>query len=402
MTLRLQMTAAVLLATGLLVSCSSREKTAACPPLPSRVELSLGERTVFRPKRLKGGDTYHFVSGRNGSLWVLLQEMSRPLMAARLEKGLKPDFEPISPEGWAGVGRVSVSNTRQGDPVVFMMGYLQDARDSRVVVREWGVKGWGGPFELDAFDGSGTFGSMVSLLDSKGRVHVVYDRCLTPRESYGIAAGYFPDKCFHSWSDGEQWTRSQSTTGRGRFYVDPVSLSDLPDGTVCLAARVHPFSIMGYEEGYVGRQLWDGERWSDIIGQLPDQASVDAGAKPIRDHWGNSISWTCEGGRYTGSRRKRGAEGVKSFAMLSEPLMVRDREGRIIVCSSDSAQCEVRVWEGDQWAGQIRYPLDRGEGISRVLCNPDGNLLLIHEGDSRIVVRRVTLAPRTPNAGSRD
>ncbi|MHC4562204.1 MAG: hypothetical protein ACYS8X_05460 [Planctomycetota bacterium] len=384
----------LVLACGLLCSCSSRAETSAVRPLPPPIELSLGEQFIVDPEQLRGADTNYFVSGRGGELWVLRQELLQPLMAARLGKGVAPSFEPISPTEWTNVDRVSVTNDRAGNPVVIMMGYVQDARDTRVVVRRRSEQTWTSSVQLDAFDGSGTFGSMVSLLDSAGRIHVAYDRRLTSRESYGIMDGHFPDKCFHAWSDGKKWYRAEATTGKGRFYVDPHFLSELPDGKVCLGTGVHPFGNFGYDTKYIGCQLWDGERWSNMLKELPKEAPASAEGQPVLDYWGNRISKLSKDGQVYCVLNRRGTDLADTVAVLSTPLVKRDRSGRVLVCSSNSSWGEVRLWSGDRWAGALAYPLGGRDRITQVLCNPDGNVFLIHEGESRIVVQPLRMTQK--------
>jgi hypothetical protein len=394
---------ALLAAAVLQSSCDSRDDGPAGRSLPPPVEMSLGKQTAFYARRLKGGDSYHFVSGKDGALWVLRQELLQPLMAAKLEKGVEPIFEAISPEGWRDVDRVGVSNDNAGNPVVFMMGCLEDARDTRVVVREYDGQSWREPVQLDAFDGSGTFGSMLSMLDSNGRTHVVYDRRLEPRESYGIMEGHFPDKCFHAWSDGKNWTRSRSTTGKGKYYVDPTTLSELSDGKVCLVINVRPFAGFASQGGkYPACQLWDGERWSDITKQLPEDAVSEAEAQSVSDYWGNVVSWSRQGGRHICTLNKHGGGSVETLGLLSEPILTRDTLGRIIVGSADSSQGEVHIWNGNRWVEKRSYPVARDEKLAQILCNPDGNVLLIHQGESRVTIQRVKLGSATSDTASRE
>ena len=390
----------LILASALLSSCRSREETSVVRPLPPPVELVLGEQLVFHARELKGGNAYHFVSGKDGEFWVLRQVLLQPLMAARLGKGAEPSFEPISPKGWADVERVSVANTVSGNPVVVMMGSVPDARNTLVVVREYAGQKWTEPVQLDVFDGTGTFGSMVSLLDSKGRIHIAYDRRLSPHESYGLMHGYFPDKCFHAWSDGKNWVRAQSTTGKGKFRVDPRFLSELPNAKVCLGMKVHPFSNSGYKAEYVGCQLWDGKRWSSIVKDLPKEASSGADGHSVLDYWGNKISRASRDGKDYCVLKKRGSDSVETVPVLFSSLLKRDRTGRIVVCSWTSLRGEIRLWNGDRWAGMLSYPLGPGEGLTQILCNPDGNLFLIHKGKSRVVIQRIKLIPRKQDATS--
>jgi hypothetical protein len=375
---------------ALLIRNTWQDGSSADRPFPAPMELSLGEQFVFHPEPLAGGDEYHWAIGRNGEFWVFCQKLFQPLMAARIEKGVQPSFEPISPKEWVDADRVSVSNDASGNPVVLMMGCVQDARDTHVVARKWSGQGWTEPVELDAFDGSGTFGYMISFLDSKGRVHVVYDRRLEPYESYGFMHGQFPDKCFHAWSDGQKWNRAKATTGRGEFYLDPRFLSELPDGKVCLALRVSPFSSWwGLGPDFQGCQFWDGSQWSDIVKERPREARCQSDGEPVLDYWGNTVSWSGEDGKHYCLLKKRGSDSVESIDILSAPLLKRDLSGRIIVCSSNSSEGEIRVWKRDRWTGPLRYPLDGGEKASRILCNPDGSILVVHEGESRIVVQRI-------------
>jgi len=386
--------AVFILASTALRSCYSEEDTSAVRPFPTPVELSIGEQFDFHPKKLSGFDSYHFISGKEGEFWVLLDEMFEPLMAARVTKGTKPSLESISPHDWADVGRVSVTNDDSGNPVVIMMGYVQDAGNTQVVVRKCSGHEWTEPVQLDRFDGSGTLGSMVSLLDSKGRIHVVYDRKLALRESYGIMHGQFPDKCFHASFDGKNWSRARSTTGKGKFYVDPRFLSELPDTKICLGMRVHPFSAFGYKAEYVGYQLWNGERWSSIAEGPPKEAPSGAEGQPVFDYWGNSISRLSKDGRDHCVLKKRGSDSVENVPLLSEPVLKRDRSGRIIICSWDSTQGEIRLWNGDQWAENLSYPLDLEVRTTQILSNPDGNVFLIHKGESRIVIQQIKVTPK--------
>lgn len=374
-------------------------------PLPSPVRLSPGEQIAFDLKPLKGGDEYHFISGSGGTLWVLRQEMFQPLMAARLDKGVEePAFEAISPENWTDVDRVSVSNDSSGHPIVFMMGFLRDARDTRVVARAFDGDAWGEPVLLDTFDGAGTFGSiMTSLLDSSGRVHVVYDRHLVPRESYGVMEGQFPDKCFHAWSDGESWTGSKATTGKGHFYVDPVALTELPDKRICLISEFRPFSSFGgHKPEFTGCQLWDGGRWSDVTRQLPEGAISTADTQPVSDYWGNVFSYSGQDGRHVCIVKKQGGESLESVELLSKPIILRDRSGMVIVCSSDSSRGELHLWSGRQWAGKISYPLQHGGTLSQILWNPDGSILVIHTRGSRVIAQRIRLVPGTADEVSQE
>ena len=334
--------------------CGKRTQgTTANKALPPPVRLSVAEQLLFHPKTLRGIDRYHFVSGKNGEFWILLQEMLKPLTASRLTKDSQSPFEPISPSNWNDVDRVSVANDGSGRPVVIMMGCVQDYRDSRVIARTWTGNQWTDPVELDQFDGSGTFGNMLALLDSKGRIHVVYDRRLSSGENYStgliIVDGEFPDKCFHAFWEGNEWSRGKSTTGRGRFYVDPVSLSELPDGRVCLVMKVHPIGRIKPESEYVGYQVWDGRQWSGISEKQPDGAAI-------------------------------------------EPLLrKRDLAGRIIDVSQDESLVKLRLGNGHEWTESLTFPC-RGQA-AQVLLKPDGNIYIIVQEDADIRIQRILLTP---------
>lgn len=361
------------------------------PPL---VTLSLGEQFVFYPKKLKGNDAHYYVSGKDGTFWVLRQEVFQPLMAAQLGKDMKPSFEPISPKSCPLIEPISVTNDGSGNPVVIMMGYDEDVQNTVVVARKHSGKGWKDPDQLDVFDGSGHIASMLSFLDSKDRIHIVYDRDLDLRESYGIMEGHFPDKCFHAWYDGKKWNQAQSTTGRGKFYVDPSFLSELPNGKICLKMRVHPFSgFGGYEPEYVGYQLWNGSQWSSIAKELPEEAVCSTNGQPVLDYWGNSISSTRKDGTDYCLLKKRGSNTIETIPIVSKPLLKRDRSGRIIVCSSGPSRCQIRIWNGNQWTNTLDYPLTRKEKLTQILCNPDGNIFLIHEGKSQVTIQRIKMMP---------
>ncbi len=381
----------VVLSTILHISCDSREEVSYERQFPPHVELSLGDQFIFHPKVLSGGDAYYFVSGQDGQVWVFLQEMFQPLMAAQLVKDLKPTFEPISPGDWNNVECLSVTNDDTGNPVVFMMGYSKDARNTVVVVRKYIEQNWTEPILLDTFDGSGTFSSMLSLLDSNGYIHVIYDRNLKPRESYGFMEGYFPDKCFHAWYDGKNWNRAQSTTGRGTFYVEPRFLSELPNAKICVGMKVIPFSKFGgYKTKYVGCQLWDGKQWSDIIKKPPEEAfSSNIEDNAIFDYWGNSLTYMNKVGKnYCILKNKANADN-ETVTLLSPPLVKRDDSGRILVCSSNSTQGEIRIWNGNRWLTSLSYPLNGQEKIDQILSNPNGDIFLLHKGPSQITVQQI-------------
>ncbi|MBL7140780.1 MAG: hypothetical protein ISS74_07710 [Planctomycetes bacterium] len=308
-------------------------------------------------------------------------------------------------------------NDGAGCPVVVMMGSVQDARNTSLVVRRWAGAEWTDPVELDHFDGSGHFGRMVGLLDSHGRMHVAYDRRLDKPEAYGVMDGQFPDKCFHALYDGQRWSRGKATTGAGRYYIDPVGMGELPDGTVCLLAEISAFGILGGLEGrYLGNQRWDGKAWSAVGREPVPEAVVSIGANAsfyedpepliapddrrfstMHDYWGNTIAWV--GDQLCLVRRHQAPDGYEAVSVLSTgytscmPLLKRDRSGRIALCSCDASHVEVRLWNGNGWAEPLTFPSAGIFGVTKVLFNPDGNMYVIGKGKDRFVIRRIRMLP---------
>ncbi len=364
---------------------------------PRLVELSLGQPVTFVAEDLRKTPRVFFLSGRNGEVWVFLLGWSGPLRAARaIDSGLSP-FKPISPAEWNGVERVSVANDASGNPVAIMMGCVKDFRNMYVAVRQWSGQSWSAPVELDHYDGTGHAGAMISALDSRGCIHVVYNRPLNPRESYSrgfvIVDGEFPDKCFHAVFDGQQWKRSTSTTGRGRFYVDPVFLSELTDGRLCLGMEVHAFSNVQWEPRYEGYQLWDGRAWSGIAKDKPRDAFKN-GDETVFDYWGNRLSLRKDVGIYQAVlQRSDSKRPPERITLKSEPIVKRDWAGRIVVFSRDLSQAEMRVWCGNDWSNTLSFPIDEKLRVAHVLLNPDGNICVVCEknGSARFVVQRVRM-----------
>lgn len=285
----------------------------------------------------------------------------------------------VSPSGWVNVERMSLSNDEAGRPVVIMMGCVQDARNSRVVGRTWTGTEWTEPDEIDRFDGSGVFGGMISYLDSKGRIHVAYDRDLDDRESYGFMDGQFPDKCFHAVRTEQGWSKASATTGRGKFYVDPVSLGEFADGTVYLTVEVHPFtSSSRLETEYLGCQRWSGREWSELEEGTPKALSTD--------YWGNRISEL----RATTQR----SDGVGKGPARPRTASCRDRLGRLVVFSWDSSQVTVCMWNGNEWAEDVTFSPGFDVEKAHVLFNPDGNVYWLGDARGRIVIQRIRLLPR--------
>jgi hypothetical protein len=358
-------------------------------PSPTPVTLVISDQIVFHPKSLSGGDNYHYISGKNGELWVLLQELSQPLKAARINGDKDFQFKPICPADWAGVTRVSVTNDESGNPVVVMMGYVKNSSKMQVVVRKRLDNNWSNPIEIDRFDGSGTFGSMISLLDSKGRIHVVYDRHLEPRESYAvgfiIVDGEFPDKCFHAFFDGEKWSRSKSTTGKGKYYVDPLFLSEMPSGNICLGLEVSPLRTDAESQS----QIWDGNNWSKLAEKWPKEAFYVKNTC-VFDYWGNAISWGSVNDGYQCFVSRRDNPNKTDIRDLkSMPTVTRDRNGRIVLFSHDSSQAEIRMWNGEQWSDKLTFPIDENPKRVNILANPDGNLYVVIEGDNKTIIQRI-------------
>ncbi len=420
-------------AVGLLFlsACHLHRSASTARSLPHSLEMSLHEQFEFHPKQLKGGSSYHFISGNNGEVWVILQESLRPLMAAPLSEGLTPSFQVISPCGWNHVERVSVTNDEHGNPVVIMMGKPASQTgtslyeiETHVVVRKYYDNMWSEPVQLDLFRGFAS-PTPLSLLDSRGHIHLIYNRPLSPREEYGIGHGYFPDKCFHAWFDGVEWHTALATTGRGEFYVTPLFLSELPDTRICLGIRILPFSLIGYMDEYNACQTWDGRRWTSLAKEIPSEAlSVISAVKqtgacseriladssistaisykfrssfpcaikqPVYDYWGNRFSITEKDDAVVCVHEKRESDSVEIIPLLNEAIISRERDGRIIVCSWNSAQALVRIWNGSNWDGVLNYPLDLDVQVTQILSNPDGNIFMVHKGNDRIVIQRITL-----------
>ena len=200
--------------------------------------------------------------------------------------------------------------------------------------------------------------------------------------------GEFPDKCFHAVGDGTIWPRAQPTTGRGKFYVDPVALSELQSGIICLLMKVREFST-SFEPEYTGYQTWDDKQWSSLGKEPPTEALQALAAHAISDNWGNTVTSEEQGGECRSVVRNRERIVSRGPLLLSKPLMARDHAGRVVVLSQDAPHGELQLWSGAEWSEPVAFELDRGAKVTHLLPNPGGDIYLVCEGGSDIQIQRV-------------
>jgi len=185
---------------------------------------------------------------------------------------------------------------------------------------------------------------------------------------------------------------------------------EFPDGTVCLASVVREFGGLKNSE-YIGHQKWKGRAWSKMVEGLPEEAVVsignDAGSRnvgvqlrvryqidllAIHDYWGNRVAWQpSPSGHKCLLRRREVPADLDTVPILSQPILKRDRSGRVVICSWSEGQAEVRLWNGNEWARPLTFPMGGVVGIAQVLLNPDGNIYVVGQGKAEFVIQRIKL-----------
>ena len=388
--------AGALVAAGLAVAWVWWGGAGQARPYPPPVRLVVAEQFEYRPEKpLGAGEERHFLGGRDGDFWVFHQGLVAPLTAVRITAKGAGRPEAVSPADCDTTDAAFAANDASGSPVLVMIGCVRNSIGSSVAARTWTGEQWSEPAVLGSFQRCGSLGKLAGCVDSAGRIHVVYQAPLTPRESYArgivVASGEFPVKCHHAYGDGRTWSSARPTTGPGRFYLFLRSLEEMADGKLCLRMEVHEFGLVNNGPTYEGIQLWDGKRWSKK--QRASSAEPPA-LISVCDWWGNRLFWQEGPGGVQGLLARGGsAWAAERVPLLSRPALHRDRQGRLVMASADGSRGELRLWSGSAWAGSVTFPFKIQTQRLRLLSGPGGSIYLVGETDSLILAQRVSIEP---------
>jgi hypothetical protein len=393
---------------GRCVGCArASTPTATTPtsaPTTRPVELGVGKADLFRMEPLSGGDLCQVASGMADEVWLFFSDFGKGLQFARRTSGMWTGLAPLTAPNWTFIERLTAIPDASGNPVVIWSGYDGQPGEALVAAR-WSSEGWSEPQPLDRLATSTSINELISLRDSRGRIHVVYDRPLPNRESYSRGfppEGEFPDKCFHAVFDAQHWSKPQATTGPGRFYVTPLALSEGVNGSVLLAIVMHRFTKDGFKGRFLASQSWDGQAWSAVEDLAETDKEYDLGL--LTDRWGARIAW------YPGDVAARGQYGSRVAGSLrcflqrdgrSENLLVGsyvwpprfgvDFSGRVVMLwRVPDGECRFRLWNGREWSETLNG-LPDGE----LVPTQTGNWLLVSKDSDGIHLQEIVVRERT-------
>lgn len=327
------------------------------PPCPPRGELVLGRKVPMPPEGPGGGRSHDdlLLQADADDVWYITKS-THSLHYARYNGTSWSALQPVKTPGWQWIGSVSAVVDSRVRPVVFWTG-SDSQTGSALAVATWLGNEWSQPVVLDRLESFCSYGSIDSIVDTAGNIHVAYDRPLTPREKYNLGGhGAYPDKCFHAFFDGQRWSEAAATTGKGRFGVDNPLLSNGPAGRVCLSLVVGPFSG-GQDPDFVAVQMWDGKRWSKPERLTPKGTNLYTYGAVIADQWGTRITcWNSPDGAPGGCMLSRWGQPQPFQKLSCWPRVAAHASGRTALFCQKAVGVRVRLWNGREWTRDLECP----------------------------------------------
>lgn len=359
----------------LLVALAGRPSAVtANEPYSPKVEMKLGNEMHLELKgKVTGGDLTELVCDAGRTLWFFHTHDGK-VYCSKFVNGTAASLETVM-EGWERVGNITACLDAAGNPTVVWAGNRSDQEvatrpfplgernrsgdglfEGQVLAAStWTGKAWTAPTILDVL-GPGMVGNRLhSLRDAAGTIHVVYDRKLEPPEDYNIGfilgEGFFPNKCFHVYRQGGNWSSPLPTTGSGKFDVGEMRLNNTSDQRLELSLLTElP------RQGYVGLQQWNGKTWSPLKQISPTLASVSFyGGGSFLDQRGARITWwSGEDNEYTCVVSvPHESDYRERFVSLRGPIFACHALGIVLLLSPDYHQGELRLWNGRKWTAPM-------------------------------------------------
>lgn len=373
---------------ALLPSCAKEDQPTSGPVSPLDepvIELSFGRRILCELPEAAGGDRCKVICDSSGRLWLFIARF-QSLSYSTYEGETWTPVKPVCSSEWKFINRMTAVVDGTGLPIVIWAGFDGGPGESLAAVR-WNGSDFGRPWCLDRLPAGKSIGGLDAILDCGGRLHVAYDRPLSPPEEYAtgsiIVDGEFPDKLFHIVFDGQGWSVPHPTTGKGQYYVDDVVLSSDLKGKVCLSAVIAPFGTSAKRD-YVAYQIWSSGKWSSAARGSPEGQDVSEGQAAI-DPDGAVHVWWAVGFNptlYCALPQKRVAPGTARewydppfLARLSGPLLAANSSGF------------VSVWNGAVWC----RPLETG-GSEGIAAGPNHKVFTWVWADEGVVIQEMLVA----------
>ena len=401
------------------------------PPVPVGLRLVHKDLVPFPQKDVPV--EYAALAGPGDELWLFAgaHGLAGGPQAAHRVEGRWGSWEPLAEPRWRSAAGLAVEPDADGRPVVIWPGRHHPTEltgqslaetvataqpDLELLSVHWTGEAWSSPVAIDRWRGFSGFGHVLSLRDTHNRIHVAYHQPLDPPEHYAVGFlvvdGVSPGKCAHVVFDGQNWSKPVFTTGRERFDLRPLTLSEGPAGLV-LACEVYDFWGL-FPATHLGYQVFDGRSWRGLTRVVSDarlSTSVTA------DFWGNRLvtygTWTPRNNRHgdPATMYLEGAIGIRRTpppeAACESPLVTTDAAGRIALLSpTGQGQASLRVWNGAEWSPALAG-LPGGPWVSFGRSHSADRLLILdREGEGlatyEIAVEQLSLehAASGPNGDS--
>lgn len=362
------------------------------PATAPALTLAAGRQVTIALPREIGGDGHAVAADSHGRLWIFYTS-ENVLKGSLHEPGQdKPAATwTISTSAWKYIERQAAVVDARDRPVVFWAGHDGVPGEQAIGMSQWTGQGWTAPRVMDRLGVSESVSHMAALAAGDGGVHLVYNRPLSPREQYSrgfiIVDGAYADKCYHLWRSGDKWMPARPTTGKGRYTVGDVDLSEGPGGRLLLSQVIQPFGAVSYEKGYVACQWWDDKGWGPLRRVTAAERNVAYGGVAT-DGWGTRHAWWREGpGRAAGYIRP-GPDGTAASAETlddgSKVSFVGDRLGRLFMLRRETRDT-LRVWNGVSWSDPLAVP----GPLPGLAAGPDAAVFLYGRQGEELVVQEV-------------
>lgn len=351
-----------------LVGFSADVKSGGPPPVTVEMKLGKNMRLDFK-REPEGGANTALLCDAGGVLWVFHAPFEGPLYFSRFVNGIATPLE-TAVSGWKFINRIAGSLDADGNPTVIWSGIRSDQdvaaqplklgernragnglREGQVLAAStWTGEAWTSATILDVLGTGMVANRLHSIRDTRGSVHVVYDRQLEPPESYSrgfiVVDGFFANKCFHVHSERGNCSLPLPTTGKGRFSVQDMRLTNTPDGPVALSMLIRP-----PRKAYVGVQTWDGKSWSSLKQVSPDLLgpyTYEGGS--FQDKWGTRITWWNSELQYTFvASDPEGKDRTQQFTSAHTPIFEFHTSGAVLLLCPNYGGGDLRAWDGKRW-----------------------------------------------------
>ena len=169
-----------------------------------KATLLLGRQWVL-PVSKPPTYSYCVLQNAQGRIWVIWADILKLTAVMHTNASAEPTIQQVPPKNWKFVNHCTATLDASGRPYVIWSGYDETTGEA-VAASHWRDDGWSNPAILDRLVPCKSVNSMVSVLDSAGNIHVVYDRPLDPYEQYArgsiVVSGEFPTSVFICPSTG--------------------------------------------------------------------------------------------------------------------------------------------------------------------------------------------------------